>query len=83
LAATCCIDFWVETAAEQKALAVTPLFVIRLAALKSLLAILVVRVHPVALNKLHADRAVAQVLLAVQRSLPAVLAMQLQAAALK
>jgi hypothetical protein len=62
---------------------VTPLFVIRLAAQKSLLAILVEKVLPVALNKLHADRAVAQVLLAVQRSLPAVLAMQPQAAALK
>jgi hypothetical protein len=83
LAATCCIDFWVETVAEQEALAVTPLFVIRLAAQKSLLAILVEKVLPVALNKFHADRAVAQVLLAVQRSLPAVLAMQPQAAALK
>jgi hypothetical protein len=73
----------VETVAEQEALAVTPLFVIRLAALKSLLAILVVKVLPAEPNKLHADRAVVQDLLAVLRSLPAVRAMQLQAAALK
>ena len=72
-----------ETAVEQEALAVTPLFVIRLAALKSMLAILVEKVLPVAQNKLNADRAVAQVLPAVPRSLPAVLAMQHQAAALK
>jgi hypothetical protein len=62
---------------------VTPPFVIRRAALKWLHAILAETVQPVELRWLHADRVAVQVLPAALRSLPAIHAVQHQAAALK
>jgi hypothetical protein len=62
---------------------VTPPFVIRLAALKWLLAILAETVQAVELRWLHADRVAVQVLPAALKSHPAIHAVQLQAAALK